>query len=192
VPLSAGQLKDNRTTVSNIRLWRPSTLEKNFAAFQRVREYYDFLDVDVDRYPLGPGGTPRVIMVSAREMNQAGIPAAAQTWQNTHLVYTHGFGAVAAQVNTATIQGQPVLTLKDLPPTGVPTMTQPRICYGETDQGNFVVAGPTASSTTTAPRSRLQRSGRDRSTICSGGRCSRGTSAISTCCCPTRSPTRAR
>jgi uncharacterized protein len=141
VPLSAGQLKDNRTTVSNIRLWRPSTLEKNFAAFQRVREYYDFLDVDVDRYLLGPGGTPRVIMVSAREMNQAGIPAAAQTWQNTHLVYTHGFGAVAAQVNTATIQGQPVLTLKDLPPTGVPTLDQPRIYYGESDQGNFVVAG---------------------------------------------------
>ena len=127
--------------MSNIRLWRPSTLEKNFAVFQRVREYYDFLDVDVDRYPLGPGGTPRVIMVSAREMNQAGIPTAAQTWQNTHLAYTHGFGAVAAQVNTATIQGQPVLTLKDLPPTGVPTMTQPRIYYGESDQGNFVIAG---------------------------------------------------
>src|SRR6476659_5338455 len=141
VPLSAGQLKDNRTTVSNIRLWRPSTLEQNFSVSQRVREYYDFLDVDVDRYPLGPGGTPRVIMVSAREMNQAGIPTAAQTWQNTHLAYTHGFGAVAAQVNTATIQGQPVLTLKDLPPTGVPTMSQPRIYYGESDQGNFVIAG---------------------------------------------------
>jgi len=140
-PLSAGALKDNRTTVSNIRLWRPSTLQKNFAAFQQIRQYYDFLDVDVDRYPLGPGGSPRVIMVSARELNPGGIQATAQTWQNTHLTYTHGFGAVASQVNTATIQGQPVLTLKNLPPEGVPTMDQPRIYYGEEDQGSFVVAG---------------------------------------------------
>ena len=43
-------------------------------------------------------------------------------------------------MNTATAEGQPVLTLKDLPPTGEPTMTQPRIYYGESDQGNFVVA----------------------------------------------------
>src|SRR3954447_14947421 len=141
LPLSASQLKDNRTTVSNIRLWRPSTLQKNFAAFQQIRQYYDFLDVDVDRYPLGPGGTPRVIMVSARELNPGGIQSSAQTWQNTHLTYTHGYGAVASQVNTATVQGQPVLTLKNLPPKGQPDMTQPRIYYGEEDQGSFVVAG---------------------------------------------------
>jgi len=140
-PLSSGALKDNRTTVSNIRLWRPSTLQKNFAAFQQIRQYYDFLDVDVDRYPLGPGGSPRVIMVSARELNPSGISSTAQTWQNTHLTYTHGYGAVASQVNTATVQGQPVLTLKNLPPDGEPTMAQPRIYYGEEDQGSFVVAG---------------------------------------------------
>ena len=46
-------------------------------------------------------------MVSAREINQAGIPQAGATWQNTHLVYTHGYGAVAAQVNTATTEGAP-------------------------------------------------------------------------------------
>jgi hypothetical protein len=141
LPLSATQLKDNRPTVSNIRLWRPSVLQQNFAAFQQIRQYYNFNDVDVDRYPLGPGGSERVIMVSAREMNQAGLPPPAQTWQNTHLTYTHGFGAVASQVNTATVQGQPVLTLKNLPATGEPTLDQQRIYYGEEDQGSFVVAG---------------------------------------------------
>jgi uncharacterized membrane protein (UPF0182 family) len=140
-PLSAGQLKDNRATVSNIRLWRPSTLQKNFAAFQQIRQYYTFLDVDVDRYQLTPGGSERVIMVSARELNPSGIQPSAQTWQNTHLTYTHGYGAVASQVNTATVQGQPVLTLKNLPATGDPTMDQQRIYYGEEDQGSFVVAG---------------------------------------------------
>jgi uncharacterized membrane protein (UPF0182 family) len=141
LPLSAAQLKDNRATVSNIRLWRPSTLQKNFAAFQQIRQYYNFLDVDVDRYQFADEKNPRVIMVSARELNPAGIQASAQTWQNTHLTYTHGFGAVASQVNTATVQGQPVLTLKNLPSTGQPVMSEQRIYYGEEDQGSFVVAG---------------------------------------------------
>jgi uncharacterized membrane protein (UPF0182 family) len=141
--LTASQIRDNRTTVSNIRLWRPSALLKNFQSFQQVRDYYNFLDVDVDRYPIGPEGDPRVIMISAREINQEGIPAAAATWQNKHLAYTHGFGAVAAQVNSATTEGNPVLTLKDLPPAegGEPPLTQPRFYYGETAQEPFVVGG---------------------------------------------------
>ncbi|MEP6758196.1 MAG: UPF0182 family protein [Actinomycetota bacterium] len=138
--LTAQQIRENRTTVSNIRLWKPSALQKNFAAFQRQREYYDFLDVDVDRYPIGVNGDPRVVMVSAREINPAGIPQAGVTWQNVHLAYTHGYGAVASLVNQATSEGQPVLTLKDVPVVGEPTMTQPRIYYGESGQGDFVVA----------------------------------------------------
>src|SRR4051795_8774055 len=142
-PLSAAQLKDNRATVSNIRLWRPSTLQKNFAAFQQIRQYYNFLDVDVDRYTFDGDKNPRVIMVSARELNPSGIQPTAQTWQNTHLTYTHGYGAVASQVNTASVQGQPVLTLKNLPSVGEPAMDHDaqRIYYGEEDQGSFVVAG---------------------------------------------------
>ena len=79
-----------------------------------MREYYNFLDVDVDRYEID--GEPRVLMVSAREINPEGIAAAAQTWQNVHLAYTHGFGAVASQVNTATPEGGPLLTLQNMPP----------------------------------------------------------------------------
>jgi uncharacterized membrane protein (UPF0182 family) len=139
--LTSQQLRDNSTTVQNIRLWRPSELQSNFESFQRVRDYYAFRDVDVDRYPIGANGDERVIMTSAREINPEGIPAAGATWQNQHLIYTHGFGAVAAQVNTATTEGQPVLTLKDLPPTGEPSLTQPRIYYGESEQVPFVVAG---------------------------------------------------
>ena len=139
--LTAAQIRDNQTTVSNIRLWRPAALLRNFQSTQQVRQYYNFPDVDVDRYPIGPNGDPRVIMISAREINQEGIPAQAATWQNKHLTYTHGFGAVAAQVNTATSEGQPVLTLKDLPPTGEPTLAQPRIYYGEQSQEPFVVGG---------------------------------------------------
>jgi len=139
--LTQRQVLENRTTVSNIRLWRQGALLKNFQSFQRVREYFDFLDVDVDRYPVGAGGDPRVLMVSAREINQQGIPEGGATWQNIHLAYTHGYGAVGAQVNTSTAEGQPVLTLKDLPPVGEPALEQPRIYYGESQQVDFVIAG---------------------------------------------------
>src|SRR5262245_18455929 len=82
-------------------------------------------------------------MFSAREVSQAGIPPGGQTWQNVHLVYTHGFGAVASQVNTATTEGQPVFTLRDIPPVGDPALegNGQRVYYGEGAQGDaaFVV-----------------------------------------------------
>jgi len=128
--VSAEDIEANEPTVSNIRLWRPSVLKENFQSVQRIRQYYEFEDVDVDRYDVSDGQR-RVLMVSGREVSQEGISADAQTWQNRHLVYTHGFGAVAAQVNSITADGAPVLTLEDIPPEGEPATEQPRIYYGE-------------------------------------------------------------
>ncbi len=128
--VSAPDIEANEATVSNIRLWRPSVLKENFQTVQRIRQYYEFEDVDVDRYDMSDGQR-RVLMVSGREVSQEGISADAQTWQNRHLVYTHGFGAVAAQVNSITADGAPVLTLEDIPPEGEPVTEQPRIYYGE-------------------------------------------------------------
>ena len=139
--VSAEDIEANETTVSNIRLWRPAVLKENFQSVQRIRQYYELEDVDVDRYDMSDGQR-RVLMVSGREVSQEGISADAQTWQNRHLVYTHGFGAVAAQVNSITADGAPVLTLEDIPPEGEPATEQPRIYYGEVhDPGDagFVV-----------------------------------------------------
>ena len=142
-PLDAKQIAANAGTVSNIRVWRPVVLKENLQSVQRFKQYYDFNDVDVDRYTVG--NEERVLMVSAREIAQQGLPAGSQTWQNVHLAYTHGYGAVASQVNTATDQGQPDYVLQDLPPrTTDPadsalTMTQPRIYFGESNQESFVV-----------------------------------------------------
>jgi uncharacterized membrane protein (UPF0182 family) len=133
-------VRANEATVDNIRLWRPSVLVENFQSVQRIRQYYEFADVDVDRYEIDQ--ERRVLMVSGREVSQEGISGAAQTWQNRHLVYTHGFGAVAAQVNSITADGAPVLTLEDIPPDGAPVTQQPRIYYGEVndpDDADFVV-----------------------------------------------------
>lgn len=137
--VSQADLQHNDVTLSNIRVWRPSVLAENFRSLQRIKQYYDFKDVDVDRYDLN--GEERVLMVSGREVTQAGIPAGGGTWQNRHLVYTHGFGAVAAQVNTASAEGAPQFTLQDIPPAGIPATAQPRIYYGEGIQGDapFVI-----------------------------------------------------
>ena len=134
-------LNKNETTISNIRLWRPTILAENFLSLQRIRSYYEFHDVDVDRYELD--GERRVLMVSGREVSQVGIPAEARSWQNEHLVYTHGFGAVAAKVNRANTEGAPVLELADIPvrSIGGPELEQPRIYFGEggVDDAPFVI-----------------------------------------------------
>ena len=135
--VSADALEENQVTVSNIRLWRPTVLGENFQSLQRIRQYYEFHDVDVDRYPLS--GAPRVLMVSGREISQKGISASGRSWQNQHLVYTHGYGAVAAQVNTATSEGAPILSLSDIPPVGIPQVDEPRIYFGEVADVPFVM-----------------------------------------------------
>ncbi len=141
-PLTAEQIADNEATVRNIRLWRgkPVMLE-NFQSFERFRQYYDFFDIDVDRYVVD--GEPRVLLVAPREISQRGIPEGGRTWQNLHLTYTHGFGAVAAAVDEVTTEGRPVFTLGDLPPSGQPVVTQPRVYYGEGSDVPFVVVGTT-------------------------------------------------
>ncbi len=145
--VTADEVDQNRTTIDNIRLWRPSVLLTNLQSSQRIRRYYDFKDVDVDRYQVD--GQPRVLMVSGREVSQKEIPTGGGTWQNVHLVYTHGVGAVAAVVNTATSEGGPDLLLSDIPPTLAPNVTGSsdleastyRIYYGERDDTQFVITG---------------------------------------------------
>jgi uncharacterized membrane protein (UPF0182 family) len=139
--VSAEDVDANEATIGNIRLWRPSVLKENFQSLQRIRQYYDFNDVDVDRYVVD--GERRVLMVSGREVTQRGITGTGRTWQNEHLVYTHGFGATAAQVNSISADGAPILTLEDIPPQGEPATDQPRIYFGEREDVPFIVVNTT-------------------------------------------------
>jgi uncharacterized protein len=136
--LTVNDVSNNTGTIQNIRLWDPNLLKEDFAQLQRIKQYYEFQDVDVDRYQLS--GQERMVMLSTREVSQNGIPNG-KTWQNAHLVYTHGFGAVANVVNTATAQGAPAFILQDIPPTGqIPITTNgSRVYYGERQDVPFVV-----------------------------------------------------
>jgi uncharacterized membrane protein (UPF0182 family) len=128
--LTAADVSANRATVDNIRLWDPDVLKPAIRNLQAIAQYYSFSDVDVDRYPVD--GQLRQVMISVREVDPSLLPQAAKTWQNLHLAYTHGYGVVATQVNTAARQGQPDFIVSDFDQerAKIP-VTQPRVYFGE-------------------------------------------------------------
>ena len=128
--------------MANIRLWNPVILRQTYEAVQRIQRYYEFSDVDVDRYTIQ--GQERMVMLSAREVSQTGIPGV-RTWQNVHLTYTHGYGAVASTVNTATSSGAPDFVLQDIPPAPgaqipLDPSTGAQVYYGERADIPYVVS----------------------------------------------------
>lgn len=129
--LTAEDLEKNEITVQNIRIWDERPLLQTYRQIQAIRLYYDFNNVDVDRYMID--NRYRQIMLSARELVVKNLPPQAYTWVNRHLVYTHGYGVVASTVNEVTPEGLPQLVIKDLPPVSEGTLKidRPEIYYGE-------------------------------------------------------------
>jgi len=149
--VTPADIAENRGTIDNIRLWRPGVIVENFQAQERKQPYYEFADIDVDRYQVGD--QRRVLLLSGREVSQSGIPGTGNSWQNSHLVYTHGYGAAAALVNSASPEGAPAFTLGNLPPEGEPAIEQPEIYYGELNEVPFVVTNTDAEEFSPVPRS---------------------------------------
>ncbi len=145
--LTAEDLEEKSKTVDNIRLWDYRVLRDTYASTQELRTYYEFKDVDVDRYKFGED--KRQVMLSLREMDVDRLPERAQTWVNRHLVYTHGTGAVMSPVREVTQGGQPQFWLQDIPtrvtddaPSKDIQIENPDIYFGETSH-NFIVVNTT-------------------------------------------------
>jgi uncharacterized membrane protein (UPF0182 family) len=139
--LTAPDLQANRPTTDNIRLWDPEVLRPGVRNLQAIAQYYNFTDVDVDRYQIGKD--MRQVMISVREVDPNGLAPSARTWQNLHLAYTHGYGMVAVQVNTADQGGQPDFIVKGFNPENAAIQVdEPRIYFGEPPPNapEFVVA----------------------------------------------------
>ncbi|MFP5319225.1 MAG: UPF0182 family protein [Acidimicrobiia bacterium] len=133
--LNAQDLARNAETVRNIRLWDPQVLTRTYQRLQEVRTFYRFTDVDVDRYDLGNETTQ--ILLSARELNPDSLPS--DTWENRHLAFTHGYGAVLSPANSVTSDGQPDFLVRNIPPQGQPAITEPRLYHGEAIGGYGIV-----------------------------------------------------
>ncbi len=137
----AASLEADRGTLENIRVLDPAIVSPTFRQLQQIRTFYSFPDtLDVDRYQL-PNGRSGAI-VSTREVDLAAVPAAQRNWANDTLVYTHGYGLVAAYDNRANTEGEPEFFAEDIPPTGELEIAQPRVYFGEKSPPYSIVGGP--------------------------------------------------
>ena len=129
--LTAADFSPDTGITKHIRLWDYRPLKATFSQLQEFRLYYDFKDVDVDRYHFG--NDYRQVMLSAREINFNELPESARTWVNLRLQYTHGYGVVMTTVDEIGKEGLPHLIIKDIPPKiSVPLkLDKPQIYYGE-------------------------------------------------------------
>jgi uncharacterized membrane protein (UPF0182 family) len=130
--LDAIDAENNRETLDNIRLWDWRALQDTLRQIQEIRTYYDFPDIDIDRYTFD--GRMRQMMLAVRELNVDRLPESSRNWINEKLIYTHGYGATMNPVNGFTPEGLPDLLLGNMPvESTVPglTVTRPQIYFGE-------------------------------------------------------------
>ena len=135
--LTRSHLDKNPETIKNLRLWDPKPARDVYNQVQHLRLYYEFEDVDIDRYMID--GEFRQVILSARELAPEELPEEAQRWVPRKLQYTHGYGAVVSPVTEFTAEGQPEFFLKDIPPTGPLTLDNPAVYYGEKTEEYVIV-----------------------------------------------------
>jgi uncharacterized membrane protein (UPF0182 family) len=124
--------QNNQETLQNIRLWDWRALQDTLRQIQEIRTYYDFPDIDIDRYAIG--GRVVQTMIAVRELNRDRLPESSRNWINEKLIYTHGYGITMNPVNGFTPEGQPALILSNMPvQSTVPSLriTRPQIYFGE-------------------------------------------------------------
>ncbi|WP_314854318.1 UPF0182 family protein [uncultured Microbacterium sp.] len=142
-----GQLRADAETTASIRIMDPAIISPTVRQLEQYRSYYKFTDpLDVDRYQID--GQSQDTVVSVRELNLDQLGQAA-SWYNTTLVYTHGYGMVAAKGNARTSDGNPVFVERGIPTAGDLTNSEnyePRIYFGESSPTYSIVGAPEGSA----------------------------------------------
>jgi uncharacterized protein len=130
--VEAADPANNQATLQNIRLWDWHALQDTLRQIQEIRTYYDFPDIDIDRYEID--GAVREVMLAARELNVDKLPESSRNWINEKLIYTHGYGITMNPVNGFTTEGLPTLILSNMPVQSTVhslAVTRPEIYFGE-------------------------------------------------------------
>ena len=125
--LTGAELSANAASIRNVRLWDPNVLGATYAKLQEIRQYYQFADVDIDRYTIDDAQTQ--VVLSVRGLKPSDIPG--ESWTREHLQYTHGYGAVLSAANAVNEDGLPQFIVRDLPPRGDIEIEEPRVYFGE-------------------------------------------------------------
>jgi len=130
--VDAADPANNQATLKNIRLWDWHALQDTLRQIQEIRTYYDFPDIDIDRYSIN--GSMSEVMLAARELNVDKLPESSRNWINDKLIYTHGYGITMNPVNGFTPEGLPTLLLSNMPvQSSAPGLdiTRPEIYFGQ-------------------------------------------------------------
>ena len=114
---SAADREQGVSTLENVRLWDSSPLLEANRQLQQLRVYYRFSNAAVDRYPLNENSdSSQQVILSARELDQSALPRQSKTWQNSHFIFTHGYGFTVSPVNDRSSDGLPSYFIKGLGP----------------------------------------------------------------------------
>ena len=119
--------------LANVRIWDYRVVGPVYQQVQSFVPFYEFVDVDVDRYDVD-GNTVQMI-VGVREINLEGLAPGRQTWTNKHLVYTRGYGYVMSPVSQVNTDGWPAEVVSGVPMTGPDGLVveNPEVYFGESD-----------------------------------------------------------
>ena len=135
-----GALREDAETTASIRIIDPALVSSSFRQLEQFRQYYNFPNLlDVGRYNID--GVVQDTVLAVRELNQAGL-GDSQSWYNNTIVYTHGYGVVAAFGNQRTVDGQPVFMQSGIPTTGKLGTYEPRVYFGENSPAYSIVGAP--------------------------------------------------
>jgi uncharacterized membrane protein (UPF0182 family) len=141
---SAGALRKDADTTANIRIIDPYLVSPSFRQLEQIKQYYGFSNhLDVSRYTID--GKVQDTVLAVRELNQGGL-GDSQSWYNNVIVYTHGYGLVAAYGNQGSADGQPVFLQSSIPSEGSLGTFEPRIYFGEQSPG-YSIVGAEAGAT---------------------------------------------
>jgi uncharacterized membrane protein (UPF0182 family) len=139
-----GQLREDAATTTSIRLLDPNIVSPTFQQDQQLLRFYSFPDtLRVDRYTID--GKKEDVVVAVRELDLDNVPPEQRNWINDHLLYTHGYGFVAARGNTVNSEGAPEYVAKNIPPEGELKVDQPRIYFGEESPEYSIVGSSTGN-----------------------------------------------
>ncbi|MEZ7856911.1 MAG: UPF0182 family protein [Aquiluna sp.] len=135
-----GALRNDARTTSSIRIMDPALVGDAFRQLEQYRQYYSFPNrLHVDRYAVD--GETRDTIIAVRELNQAGL-GESQSWYNSSVVYTHGFGLVAAYGNKVDSDGKPLFFQSGIPTVGDLGDFEPRIYFGANSPTYSIVGAP--------------------------------------------------
>ncbi|WP_348262671.1 UPF0182 family protein [Telmatobacter sp. DSM 110680] len=140
VTVESADAANNQPTLQNIRLWDWHALQDTLRQIQEIRTYYDFPDIDIDRYEIN--GEERQVMLAARELNVDKLPESSRNWINEKLIYTHGYGITMNPVNGFTPEGLPNMILSNMPiQSTVPSLQvkRPEIYFGQLTNSDVYV-----------------------------------------------------